>query len=89
LTDIQVSINNARKNKKNMKYAHVVVLYDLVMIKIRNTVYEHFHEKTFTKVSYLERGCLDFKGNELGFRLLKRQLPHLRPIFDMVGHILE
>jgi hypothetical protein len=89
LIDIQVSIDNSTKNKKNTKHAHVVVLCDLGMIKIRNMVYEHFHEKTSTKVSYLERGHLDFKGNELGFWLLKRQLSTLRPIFDMVVHILE
>jgi hypothetical protein len=28
-------------------------------------VYGHFHEKSFTKVSYLELVRLDFKGNEL------------------------
>jgi hypothetical protein len=60
---------------------HVVVLCDLVMIKIRNLVYSHFHEKAFTKVCYLERGGLDFKGNVLGFWILKRQTfeswPHI------------
>jgi hypothetical protein len=37
-------------------------------------VYGHFDEKAFTKVSYLEGGCLDFKGNELGFWILKREI---------------
>jgi hypothetical protein len=36
-------------------------------------VYGHFDEKAFTKVSYIELVCLDFKGNELEFWLLKRQ----------------
>jgi hypothetical protein len=45
LVDIQLSINNSTKNKKNTKHAHIVILCDLVMIKMRNTVYEHFHEK--------------------------------------------
>jgi hypothetical protein len=30
-------------------------------------VYEHFDEKAFTKVSYIELVCLDLKGNELEF----------------------
>jgi hypothetical protein len=34
----------------------------------------HFHEKAFTKVTYLELVCLDFKGTKLGFWLLKRQI---------------
>jgi hypothetical protein len=44
-------------------------------------VYENFHEKAFTKGSYLKQGCLHFKGYELEFWLLKRQLSNLRP-FD-------
>jgi hypothetical protein len=35
-------------------------------------VYGHFHEKPLTKVSYLELVCLDFKGIDLGFWLLKK-----------------
>jgi hypothetical protein len=46
----------------------------------------HFHEKAFTEVSYLELVCLDFKGTNIGFWLLKRQTfeilaPYLAGIF--------
>jgi hypothetical protein len=48
-------------------------------------VYGHFHEKSFTKVSYHELVCLDFKGNELGwFCLLKRKTFESCPIFGRV-----
>jgi hypothetical protein len=48
-------------------------------------VYGHFHEKSFTEVSYHELVCLDFKGNELGwFCLLKRKTFDSCPIFGRV-----
>jgi hypothetical protein len=44
-------------------------------------VYGHFHENPFIEVSFHERGCLDFKGNDIGFWLLKMQTfeswPHI------------
>jgi hypothetical protein len=36
-------------------------------------------KKPYIEVSYHERGCLDFKGNDIGFWLLKRQLSNLGP----------
>jgi hypothetical protein len=51
-------------------------------------VYGNFHEKSLTKMSYLELLCLDFKANELGFWLLKQsRLSNLWPIFGRVVHI--
>jgi len=38
-----------------------------------NMIFGHFHEKAFTEVSYLERVCMDFKGDELGFTVLKKR----------------
>jgi hypothetical protein len=49
-------------------------------------VYGHFHEKSFTKVSYLKLVCLDFKGNELGFCLLKKKTFESCPIFGRVPY---
>jgi hypothetical protein len=64
--------------------------------KIRTMVYRYFHEKHFIEVSYHERGCLDLKGNDIGFCLLKRQTfeswlhiwqacayPHFQQLFQL------
>jgi hypothetical protein len=46
-------------------------------------VYGHFHAISLTKESYLELVCLDFKQNELGFWLFKKQT------FEFLAHIWQ
>jgi hypothetical protein len=38
-------------------------------------------------MSYLERGCLDFKVNELGFWVLKKEILESWPIFGRVVNL--
>ena len=39
----------------------MVYLHDIVMKKNINLVYEYFHEKFFTQMTYHERSCREFK----------------------------
>jgi hypothetical protein len=53
-------------------HVYIIVLCDLVTRKNKNHGLQAFSWKPFIEVSYHERGCLDFKENEIGFWFLKR-----------------